>query len=112
MNQGLSTPDLRPSERAFTFAMQRLGFGRFEFLRIENGELVLNPWPTTVRGVRFGSTYPARLKVLPTEFELKKQVAEFFAYVRALDAGEILTLEVQHGLPFSMEVEMRAGRDV
>jgi hypothetical protein len=32
-----------------------------------------------------------------------------FEYVRAVDAGEIRTLEVKSGLPFSMEIEMAGG---
>ncbi len=59
MNRVISTSDLLPSERAFVVAMQQLAFGRFEFLRINNGELVLDPWPTTVRGVKFGSEDPS-----------------------------------------------------
>jgi hypothetical protein len=30
--------------------------------------------------------------------------------VRSVDAGEIRTLEVKHGLPFSMEIEMVGER--
>jgi len=41
---------------------------------------------------------------------LKPQVTELFEYIRAVDAGEIRTLEVKHGLPFSMEIEMAGGR--
>jgi hypothetical protein len=33
-------------------------------------------------------------------------VAEFFAYVRDVDAGEIRELEVRHGIPFAMEIEL------
>ncbi|HLJ16181.1 MAG TPA: hypothetical protein VKV15_16905 [Bryobacteraceae bacterium] len=40
-----STLDLSPSDRLFVLAMNELGFGRVEFLRIEYGELVLEPWP-------------------------------------------------------------------
>ncbi len=105
----VSTRDLRPSERAFAAAMSDLGFGRFEYLRIERGELILNPWPTIVRDVKFGSQVPGTAKIPPAEFELKPQVAEFFEYVRSVDAGEIRTLEVKHGLPFSMEIEMAGG---
>jgi hypothetical protein len=103
-----STRDLLASESRFAAAMQQLGYGRFEFLRIECGELILDPWPSTVRNVKFCAADSARLKESP-EFELKKQVAEFFEYVRAVDAGEIRTLEVQNGLPFSMEIEHRPG---
>jgi hypothetical protein len=105
-----TTKDLRPSERRMIAAIRTLRFGRFEYLRIEHGEIVLNPWPTSVREVKFGSPDPGAAKVPAGEFELKPQVAELFEYIRAVDAGEIRTLEVKHGLPFSMEIEMAGGR--
>ena len=111
MNRVTSTSDLRSSERVFVAAMQRLGFGRLEFLQIEHGELLLDPWPTTVRGVKFGSEDVAARGTFPDEFELKRQFGEFFEYVRAVDAGEIRCLEVRHGLPFSMEVEHRPDKN-
>lgn len=45
MSRPISTRDLLASERTFVAAMTNLGFGRLEYLRIERGELVLNPWP-------------------------------------------------------------------
>ena len=109
MSHPVSTRDLLSSERAFVAAMSGLHFGRFEYLRIEHGEIVLDPWPTAVRDVKFGSHDPGAAKTPAGEFDLKPQIAEFFEYVRAVDAGEIHTLEVKSGLPFSMEIEM-AGR--
>ena len=105
-----NTKDLRPSERRMIAAMTGLGFGRFEFLRIDRGELVLDPWPTVVRDVKFGSQDPGAAKITAADFELKPQVAELFEYIRDVDAGEIRTLEVKSGLPFSMEIEMAGGR--
>ena len=102
-----STRDLLPSEHRFVTAMKQLSFGRFEFLRIDDGELVLDPWPTTIRGVKFASEDPSASRTPPAEFELKRQVIELLEYVRAVDAGEIRCLEFRHGLPFSMEVEHR-----
>jgi hypothetical protein len=90
--------------------MQRLGFGRFEFLRINSGELVLDPWPTTVRCVKFGSEHAATFPATSEEFQLKRQVIELFEYVRGVAAGKIRCLEVRHGLPFSMEVELADTR--
>jgi hypothetical protein len=107
MTRPTSTPDLLASERRFVTAMQQLGFGHFESLQIRSGELVLDPWPTTVRGVKFGSEDASTRRPLPVEFELKRQVVEFFEYVRSVDAGEVRCLEVRHGVPFSMEVEHR-----
>jgi hypothetical protein len=105
MSRPAFTHDLLPSERSFVEAMTRLGFGRFEFLRIDHGELVLDPWPTVVRDIKFGSQDPGAAKVGPANFQLKPQVAELFEYVCEVDAGEIRTLEVKSGLPFSMEIE-------
>jgi hypothetical protein len=84
--------------------MQHLRFGRFEFLQIRDGELMLDPWPTTMRDVKFGPGDVAAHKPLPAEFDLKAQVADFFEYVRAVDTGEIRCLSVRNGLPWTMEV--------
>jgi hypothetical protein len=108
-NRPSTTKDLRPSERRMIAAMRILGFGRFEYIRIERGEIVLNPWPASVREVKFGSQDPGAARIPAAEFELKPQIAELFEYVRAVAAGEIRTLEVKSGLPFSMEIEMAGG---
>jgi hypothetical protein len=100
----MSTQDLRPSEGRFITAMQQLGYGRFEFLQIRHGELVLDPWPTAVRSVKFGDATPNRPDSRCGEFELKQQTAQLFEFIRSIDAGEIRVLEVRGGLPFAMEV--------
>ena len=84
--------------------MQQLGYGSFESLRIHKGELVLDPWPTTVRSVKFGNATTNQPDAESGKFELKKQVAELFAHVRAIKNGEIRVLEIRGGLPFSMEI--------
>jgi hypothetical protein len=105
-----STRDLRPTERRFVVALQQIGYGRLEFLRIQRGELVLDPWPTTVRHVKFGSARQVEGDKRPGEFDLKKQLADFFEHVRALDECQIRVLEVQAGLPYSMQIEDRCGQ--
>ena len=40
MTPPVTTQDMLPSEETFLAAMQRLGFGRFEYLQIRGGELV------------------------------------------------------------------------
>jgi hypothetical protein len=109
MTRPVSTRDLRATERTFVAAMTSLGFGHFEYLRIERGGLILDPWPTAVRDVKFGCQDPGTERTLPADFDLKPQVAELFEYIRDVDAGEIRCLEVKNGLPFSMEIEL-AGR--
>ena len=101
----ISTQDLLASERRFLDAVRHLRFGRFEFLQIREGELGLDPWPTTVRDVKFAAQ-ENQPHTATTEFALKEQVVELFEYIRSVDAGEIRTLEIRQGLPFSMEIEL------
>lgn len=101
-----STQDLLPSERRLLHVMCQLRFGRVEFLQIRDGELVLDPWPTTVRDVKFGAQVSDQYRATDGEFALKQPVVDLFEYIRSVDAGEIRTLEIRHGLPFSMEIEL------
>jgi hypothetical protein len=109
MTAPITTQDMLPSEATFLAAMQQLGFGRFEYLQIRNGELLLNPWPVAVRDVKFGTPANTGSPAAATS-ALRPQVAEFFAYVREVDAGEIRELDVRHGLPFSMEIELAGAK--
>jgi hypothetical protein len=104
-----STKDLSTAERTLLDAIRALGFGQIEFLRISGGEPVLNPWPTIVRDLKFGVDRTEPRATNGYEFELKRETAELFEYTREVGEGEIRTLVVRHGLPFSMEVEL-AGR--
>ncbi|MGD0775724.1 MAG: hypothetical protein ABSC05_23160 [Candidatus Solibacter sp.] len=104
-----STEDLLPSERRFLAAMQALGDGRFEFLQIRHGEVILDPWPTATRYVEVGVHGATVQSGAPHgASELKGQAAEFFEYILNFDAAEIRTLEVRGGLPVSMQVELAA----
>jgi hypothetical protein len=99
--------DLLPGERRFLAAMREVGFGQFEFVQIREGQIVLDPWPTAVRDVKFGADASAsEERVTHLECQLKRHVAELFEYTRAVNVGEIRTLEIRHGLPFSMEIEL------
>jgi hypothetical protein len=101
----ISRVDLRLSERRFLFALEQLRFGRFESLKIQRGELVLDPWPTTVEAIKFGAE-EASCQTPSDASEMKRQISELFEYVRAIDNGEIRILDVRHGLPFYMEIEL------
>jgi hypothetical protein len=99
------THDLSQSERRFLAAIQELRFGSFESLRIQCGQLLLEPWPRTVRYLKLGSQGAVPRKQFNDEFELECPVVELFEYVRTADRGEILVLEVRHSRPFSMEID-------
>ena len=103
-----STKNLLLSERALLEIIRAVGFGQIEFLRIRDGEPVLDPWPTIVHSRKFG--VDREPGVAPgADFELKREMIDLFEYTRDVDEGEIRTLAIRHGLPFSMEIEL-AGR--
>jgi hypothetical protein len=103
------TRDISPPERSFVSALQKLGFGRLESIKVRRGELILDPWPTVVQVLKFGAAQTESSN-RPAEFDLKKPLVEFLEYIRGVDDGEIRRLEVRHGLPFSMEIEHRLSR--
>jgi len=105
-----SSKDLLPSERSLLEAIRAVGFGHIEFLRIHAGEPVLEPWPSVITDVKFGVDHQ-ELRSADNNFELKREVAELFEYTRDVDDGEIRSLVVRHGLPFTMEIELR-GKSV
>ena len=105
----LSINDLRPSEREFVLAMQKLGFGQFECVRIVGGELTLDPWPKMVKSIKFGGQ-ESSFAGNSSDFVLKQQVVQFIHCVRGLENGEIRQLEVRHGLPFAMDLDCSACR--
>lgn len=98
----MSIQDLSPSERRFVQAMSELQFGRFESIRIEEGEVRLDPWPVAIQDVKFANADSVQR---PSErCDLKLQIVELLAYIRSVKAGDIRTLRVRHRLPFSMEI--------
>ena len=104
-----TTRDLLPSERAFLNAMRSLGHGRYESLKIHNGELALDPRPIAIRDVKFGARDPGCEKGVGSEFRLKRQVTELFEYIRSVEAGEIRQLKIRGGLPFAMQITQVAA---
>jgi hypothetical protein len=99
--------DLLPSERRFLAAMQALGSGRFEFLQVRHGELILDPWPTAIRYVEFGGdSSVAHIGVSIGSIEAVRSAAEFFECINNISAAEIRTFEVRSGRPVAMEIEL------
>jgi hypothetical protein len=96
---------LLPSERRLVTAMQRLGFGRFERLKIQNGQAILTPWPLTIRGIKFGSETARADGTIASEFTLGQKIIQLLQYIRGVKSGEIRNLTFRHGEPFSMEIE-------
>ena len=96
---------LTASRRRLLEVMQEINYGLIEGLVILDGEPVFDPPPRVVRDVRFCAENGPRPESVIEDFALKAQVRDLFAHLDALGNGTIRRLEVQHGLPFRMQVE-------
>jgi len=85
--------------------MQKVNFGRIQGLTVRNGEPVFDMPPRVVRMVKFAGENGPRPEAAHVDFVLKKEVDDLFAHLNSLDNGVIRSIEVKHGLPFSMEIE-------
>ena len=100
-----SRTDLSTPERELLSLMRGVWFGRLEGLVVAGGRPVLPP-AQAVRHLRFGATEP--VTALPdagADFELKKEMVEFLAFLRNLGDGEVKRVDVRYGLPVSAELD-------
>jgi hypothetical protein len=85
--------------------MQRINFGRLEYLPVREGLPVRDKRTRIIRRVKLGGQNEPRPERQLGDFELKREVVELFSRLRQLGNGLILKLEVKYGLPFVMDVE-------
>ncbi len=93
---------LSPERQRLIRDMQRINFGRLDGLVIRNREPVIDPMPRRQVEIKFGAENGPRPEVRASDFALKQQVIELFAFFDAIGDGTIGTLEIKHGLPFRM----------
>lgn len=96
---------LSPARRRLLELFQRLNFGRLESLAVRCGEPVCDPQPVLIREHKFGGENGPRPELTTTDFLLKQQVVELFAFFDELHDGVIDVLEIKYGLPFRMIVK-------
>jgi hypothetical protein len=99
-----SWASLTPQRKQFVRELQRINFGRLEALHVRDGQPVLLPSPGIVREHKFAGENGPRPELHSTDFALKQQVVELFAFFDELQNGIIDVLEIKHGLPFRMIV--------
>ena len=91
---------LSPERRRLIRDMQRINFGRIDGLVIRNREPVSDPIPRKQVEIKFGGENGPRPEIGASDFALKQQVIELFAFFDTLGNGTIDVLEIKHGLPF------------
>ena len=94
---------LSNSERRLLELLQRLNFGKIQYLKVRGGVPVFHPAPYVVQTRKMGGSHGPREESNLQDFVLKQPVIELFSAIRALGDGEILTITVMHGLPHVVE---------
>jgi hypothetical protein len=105
MQQLLRRSDLSESELQLVRLIENLGVGRIERLPFRAGRPVLEPLPRIVAMVKMAGERGTPDLEARTGSCLKQSLFELFALMRRAVEGELLVVEVRHGLPFSVEIE-------
>ena len=83
--------------------MQSLNFGRIENLQVRSGEPLFTKATKVVRKLRIGGENCPRPELFQDDFRLKQQAIELFDSLTSVKDGEILSIEIRHGLPCAAE---------
>ena len=111
MNELTTKSSLSDSRRRLVELMQRLNFGRIQNLVVRDGEPVFDPAPKVIQKVKIGGENGPRPELSCEDFLLKKQTVELLGAISDLGEGTLLTIDVKHGLPFAVEIELAAVID-
>lgn len=90
-----------PPRRKLVELMQSIYFGRMESLVVRRGEPVFSPPPTVIVEIKLASE---ELPHPPGEgdFHLKAEIIALFHSFDRLRDGNVMRLEIRHGLPFRL----------
>ena len=71
------------------------------------GEPVFSPAPRVIQKLKMGGENAPRPEAAFSDFLLKNQTIEMLQTIAGIGDGEVLSIEVKHGLPFAMEIEAK-----
>lgn len=109
MNQPIAKAVLSEAQSRLVELLQRLNFGRIEKLQVREGVPVFDPPPRIIQKLKMGGDNAPRPEADLQDFWLKRQATELLQAIADVGEGEIIAIEVKNGLPFSMEIELRAS---
>lgn len=88
--------------------IQLLNFGRIENLNVRQGSPEFEPPPRVIKMLKLGGQDGSREEATLTDFQLKQPVVDLLRTMNEIGDGRILVIEVRHGLPITVEVEVPA----
>ncbi len=106
MTEPISKSCLPDPHRRLIETMQRLNFGRIENLPVRDGAPIFGPGARFIQKVKIGGDNGPRPEATFDDFLLKKQTIELIETLTDLGDGLVLAIEIKHGLPFALEIEL------
>jgi hypothetical protein len=88
--------------------MQRVRFGRFEELQVQNGQPIFDPPPRLIKVSRIGTADDSTPPTTDGDWLIKEAVADLFDELSALGTGTVSRLEFRRGLPCLLETAIPA----
>jgi len=102
--------ELSVAGRVLVATMRSVQYGRFEALRICNGDPTFDPRPRLVKVARIGSTKEQEMSEA-SDWTLKAPIRDLFREFAQLQNGTIDRLEFRRGIPCLVEMEVAALSD-
>jgi hypothetical protein len=98
VTEPISKSCLPDPHRRLIETMQRLNFGRIA--------PIFGPGARFIQKVKIGGDNGPRPEATFDDFLLKKQTIELIETLTDLGDGLVLAIEIKHGLPFALEIEL------
>jgi hypothetical protein len=106
LNQLIEKSSLTNSQACLVELMQKIAFGRIEGLKVSSGQPVINPAPRVIQKLKLGCSTSQQSKTVNADFQLKSEVIDLLAAISRAADGSELSVEVRHGLPTSIDIEL------
>ena len=105
MTQPISKSTLSKAQSDLVGLLQRLNFGRLERLLVKSGMPVFEPPPRIIQKLKMGGDNAPRPEADLEDFFLKRPTIEMLQAIADLGDGQVLSIDIKHGLPFALEIE-------
>jgi hypothetical protein len=106
LNQQITKSSLTDPQRRLVEMLQNLNWGRIENLSVRGGAPIYEPAPRVIQTVKLGGQLGPRPEADLGDFWLKQPVIDLFQTIADLRDGKVLAIEVKHGLPFTVQIEL------
>jgi len=102
--------ELSAAGKVLISTMRDVQFGRFEDLRVENGEPVFDPPPRLIKVKRIGSAEDSNPSA-SDDWLIKGAIADLLQELNAVGNGTVERLEFRRGIPCLLEFAIPATVD-